>query len=168
MGFRLFWCAVIVSCGCFFGLELRRRLYIRLRSLEMFRGYFRTVRAYISHFGMSLCAIADEIDKGGNTSKFSLILREKLQHSDFPAAFSNTLDEVKNSLSLYDDDVALLVSIANRMGGLDLDSAVSSLNLADEQLSSVIDSAKDKCETDGKIYAVLGLSCGIAVALLLL
>ena len=75
---------------------------------------------------------------------------------------------MKNALSLAEDDVLLLCSISKRIGGLDLEGAVSSLDLADEQLSSVIDSAKEKCETDGKIYAVLGLSFGIALALMLL
>ena len=47
MGFRLFCSAVIVSCSALIGLELRRRLFVRVRSLKYFRDYLRSVRSYI-------------------------------------------------------------------------------------------------------------------------
>ena len=64
MAFRLFTCVLIVVCGGLTGYELRRRLSIRLRSIEMIRDYLRDVRAYISHTGMSLDDIAISLDNG--------------------------------------------------------------------------------------------------------
>ena len=54
MGFRLLCCAVIITCATFIGLELRRSMLTRAESLAFFREYFRSVRSYILHTGMSL------------------------------------------------------------------------------------------------------------------
>ena len=168
MGYRLVCGVFLVVCACLIGFEKRSRLYVRLRSLEMLRDYFRSVRGYISHVGMSLDDIAYEIDKGMSRSNFSQIIREKTHHNGFSTAFADAVHTLKNSLCITADDQALLCSFAERIGGLDRDGAVETLQLADEQLISLIDSVKTKCETDGKIYVAFGLSCGIVAALMLL
>lgn len=168
MGFRLVCGTLIVLCSCFIAFEKRSRLYIRVQSLEMIRDYFRNVRLYISHVGMSLDDIAFEIDRGVNRTKFSRIIREKTQHDNFSTSFSDTVHSLKGILCITSDDDAMLCSFAKRIGLLDREGALELLQLADEQLSSVIGSAVNKCKTDGKIYIALGLSCGIVAALMLL
>ena len=75
MAFRLFTCVLIVVCGGLTGYELRRRLSIRLRSIEMIRDYLRDVRAYISHTGMSLDDIAISLDNGACRNSLLILSR---------------------------------------------------------------------------------------------
>ena len=168
MGLRLLCCAVIFSCSAFIGLELRRRLSVRLRSLQFFREYFRSMRSYISHFGMSLDDIANVLNKRENAFAFSAILRDKTQHSGFPLAFTDTLHAVKNAMSLSDEDVSYIGSLVTSVGSSDIDGALEVLCSADERLSELIETARRKCESDGKLCVVLSLSCGAVAALLLL
>lgn len=168
MGFKLFCCALIVSCSVLAGLELRRRLLARLHSLIFFREYFRQIRSYISHVGLALDDIASELDYENNYSKFCLILREKNLHSSFPSAFASTLSIVQKEFCLSDDDFTMLCAFVDNTGSSDLEGAVESLKFADEQISDLIKSAKEKLETDGRLYVVLSLSCGAVAALLLL
>ena len=54
MKYRLFCGLFIVVCSGLIGWELRRRMLIRLRSLEMLREYLKSVRSYVSHTGMNI------------------------------------------------------------------------------------------------------------------
>lgn len=168
MGIRLFFCAVIFLSSSFIGLEFRRRMFIRLRGLNYFRQYFRSVRAYVSHVGMSLDDIAYELEGRNNDFAFCDILREKNQFVNFSSAFADTLNVMQKSFCFTDDDCASLCSFVSKIGSSDIDGALEVLDLADEQLAEWIYSAKEKCETEGKICIVLGLSCGAVVALLFL
>ena len=168
MGFRLFCSAVIVSCSALIGLELRRRLFVRVRSLKYFRDYLRSVRSYISYVGMSLDDIASELNSEEVNSEFCSILREKTSYQNFISAFTDTLVITKKSLCITDEDFSLLCSVVNKIGASDIDGAIDSLNIADEQMSALIVSAGKKCETDGKLCVVLPLSCGAVAALLLM
>lgn len=168
MGFRLFCCSVIVSCSVLFGLSMRHRLFLRLQSLEYFREYFRSVRTYISHVGMSLDEIVLRLDTGDSCRQFSRLLGEKCQQSSFPSAFSDSLLCLKESLCLTDADIHLLSSVADKLSFSDLDGALEYLGLADEQLLSLIESAEMSLKSDGRLYVVLSISCGSVAALLLL
>ena len=168
MGYRLIGCLFVVICPFLIGLEMRSRLRVRIRSLEMLRDYFRSVRRYISYVGMSLDDIAYEIDRGADKSKISLIIREKTRQTDFATSFSDAMDALHSALCITADDQELLGSIARGIGGLDREGALDYLQLADEQISSVVECARARCETDGKIYVALGISGGIVAALMLL
>lgn len=164
-----FLCGVCIVLSAFlFGVEKRSRMAGRVKGLELIRNYFRSVKQYISHVGMSLDDIACEIDHGADTSQFSRILREKTRYSDFATSFSDTLGSMMDSLCLTEEDAAMLCSVAGRIGGMDTEGAVETLALADEQLAFLIDSAKAKCETEGRLAVALWLSFGTVAALILI
>ena len=168
MGIRVLCCAVVFCCAALTGLELRRRLFVRLRSLQYFREYFRFVRSNISHYGMSLEDIANEHKPGEQLPGFTAILRENTQQQPFASAFADALRVMQTSLGLTEEDRAALCAVVNRIGGADTDGALEVLQAADEQLSERIAGAKEQCETEGKVRVVLALSGGAFAALLLL
>ena len=168
MSFRLICGGILVICSCLAGFEKRSRLSVRLRGLAVIRDYFRNVKLYISHAGMSLDDIAYEIDRSVSRSQFSRIIRENTQHSDFASSFAAAISSLKNEWRMLPQEEALVCSLAGKIGGMDRDGAVELLELADEQISSLMDSVKRKYDTDGKLYVVLGLAFGIVAALLLI
>ena len=168
MAFRLFTCVLIVLCGGLTGYELRRRLSIRLRSIEMIRDYLRDVRAYISHTGMSLDDIAISLDNGAFSNQFTVKTREYSLYESFPSAFANALKVNRRLLCLTDNDIERIGSCIQRVGCYDLDGTLSCLDFADEKISSFISGARRKCETDGKLYITVGSTCGAIAALIIL
>lgn len=168
MGIRLFFCAVIFSCSVFAGLELRNRLYVRLRSLRSFREYFRAIKSNISHYGMSLDDIAKELAGQDFLHEFCRILRDNTSHSNYPEAFLDALKTQKSSLCLSEEDISFFCSVVNHISSADMDGAVASLEAADEQFSMLLRSAREKCDTNGKLRVVLCVSCGSVAALLFL
>ncbi len=168
MGFRLLCCAVIITCATFIGLELRRSMLTRAESLAFFREYFRSVRSYILHTGMSLDDISDILGKAADSREFCRFLREETRHSNYSASFSAALGRWRSSLCLTEGDVQMLCSTAGNIGTSDTDHALDVLLLADEQLSELLNAAQSKALTDGRLYVVLSVSSGAVAALLLL
>ena len=168
MGFRLLCCAVIITCATFIGLELRRSMLTRAESLAFFREYFRSVRSYILHTGMSLDDISDILGKAADSREFCRFLREETRHSSYSASFSAALGRWRSSLCLTEGDVQMLCSTAGNIGTSDTDHALEVLLLADEQLSELLNAAQSKALTDGRLYVVLSVSSGAVAALLLL
>ena len=168
MGFRLLCCAVIITCATFIGLELRRSMLTRAESLAFFREYFRSVRSYILHTGMSLDDISDILGKAADCREFCRFLREETRHSSYSASFSAALGRWRSSLCLTEGDVQMLCSTAGNIGTSDTDHALDVLLLADEQLSELLNAAQSKALTDGRLYVVLSVSSGAVAALLLL
>ncbi|MBQ1397383.1 MAG: stage III sporulation protein AB [Clostridia bacterium] len=168
MGFRLLCCAVIITCATFIGLELRRSMLTRAESLAFFREYFRSVRSYILHTGMSLDDISDILGKAADSREFCRFLREETRHSSYSASFSAALGRWRSSLCLTEGDVQMLCSTAGNIGTSDTDHALDVLLLADEQLSELLNAAQSKALTDGRLYVVLSVSSGAVAALLLL
>ena len=168
MGFRLLCCAVIITCATFIGLELRRSMLTRAESLAFFREYFRSVRSYILHTGMSLDDISDILGKAADSREFCRFLREETRHSIYSASFSAALGRWRSSLCLTEGDVQMLCSTAGNIGTSDTDHALDVLLLADEQLSELLNAAQSKALTDGRLYVVLSVSSGAVAALLLL
>lgn len=168
MGFRLLCCAVIINCATFIGLELRRSMLTRAESLAFFREYFRSVRSYILHTGMSLDDISDILGKAADSREFCRFLREETRHSSYSASFSAALGRWRSSLCLTEGDVQMLCSTAGNIGTSDTDHALDVLLLADEQLSELLNAAQSKALTDGRLYVVLSVSSGAVAALLLL
>ena len=168
MGFRLLCCAVIITCATFIGLELRRSMLTRAESLAFFREYFRSVRSYILHTGMSLDDISDILGKAADSREFCRFLREETRHSSYSASFSAALGRWRSSLCLTEGDVQMLCSTAGNIGISDTDHALDVLLLADEQLSELLNAAQSKALTDGRLYVVLSVSSGAVAALLLL
>ena len=140
----------------------------RAESLAFFREYFRSVRSYILHTGMSLDDISDILGKAADSREFCRFLREETRHSSYSASFSAALGRWRSSLCLTEGDVQMLCSTAGNIGTSDTDHALDVLLLADEQLSELLNAAQSKALTDGRLYVVLSVSSGAVAALLLL
>ena len=170
MKYRLFCGLSIVVCSGLIGWELRRRMLIRLRSLEMLREYLKSVRSYVSHTGMNIEDIFFNIDKSNNGKTFNSFIKKMSEYSQpnsFQSAFVTTLSQLKTGLCLSDDDMALLSSLMDQFGCFDVDQSVSALDFADERLSLMISEARKKFESNGKLYVTSGIACGVVAALIM-
>lgn len=164
-----FICFVTVSsCGTLIGLELKRKISIRIKSLTMFRDFFREMKSMISYSGSALNDILFEMKNMHTDNNFIIQCSEKTLQSPFKWAWKQTINELKSELCLNSNDVKYLCETAEKLGKSDIDSELNLLELINSQLSDMIVEAEIKLKSDGKIYAALGSSCGIIVALLLI
>ena len=168
MNERLFLSLLVTLCGGMLGVEHRRRMLIRVRSLKLIQALFRQIGSYAAHTNLGLNDIAEVLLSRGGGSSFSPILSENNSRLPFAEFFLGHLRRSQKMLCLNDGDIAAISTLVAHLGALNLDDLLSRLDLAEKELASLIGSASAKADSDGKISLVLGFSSGAVAALLLL
>lgn len=165
---RAFICGIIVLCGFLMGLEFRRRLSLRVKGLETLSRFFKDIRSYISHTGMSLSDIVVLLDELPDYAVITSKMCDKIIRSPFDKAFSEALSEAGRALSLAPDDVCSVISSVCDLGCFDTDGVLSALDMIDDRLAFLIRSARNSLETNGRLSVTLGISSGLVISLVLL
>jgi Stage III sporulation protein AB (spore_III_AB). len=155
-----------VFVSTLFGVELRRRLRQRVHSLLFIRDYLRLIKSYASHTGMNFRDIVFSCVTDSEYDGFIMKIRELISHNSFAFSFRRALDLSKTSFCLTDNDYRLLVSLVDQLGGFGLDDLLSRFDLADEELSSLIERLSGKVEKEGRLSVVVGVCVGGCAALL--
>lgn len=167
MSLRIIAAVTVMICGTLIGLEFKRKLGVRVKSLEMFRSLFFEMKSMISHSGLTLDDMILDMSSRYQDNKFLSKACEYISCNSFREAWKMSLDELQGELCLIRDDVSLLIDCSNILGKSDIEGELDSLELINERLSLSIEQSRSKLNSDGKIYAAVGSSCGIILALLL-
>lgn len=164
-----FVCFLIISaCGTFAGLEFRRKMTVRIKSLMMFREVFREMKSMISYSGLAVHEIINELEHAHSDNKFISKCSEKTHHCSFKTAWQMSVEELSCELALNKDDEVFLCQSAEKIGKSDIENELELLDMICTKLDSMIEEANGKLNTDGKIYTAIGSSCGIITALILI
>ena len=164
-----FFCFAIVSaCGTMIGLEFRRKLFTRLRSLTMFHSLFIQIKGMISYSGYALSEIISELTMIHPDNKFISKISENISLQPFKTAWKIAVESMKNELCLDESDVEFLCRTAEKMGRSDVDNELELLEIITAEISKLICEADDKLKSNGKIYTAVGSACGIITALILI
>ncbi len=155
-------------CGIFLGLEFRHKLSARINSLVMFHDIFMEIKSMISYSSLTTNEIIDELALEHESNKFILLCRDKLRIEPYKAGWRDALLEMKSELCLRDEDVNFLTSSAEKIGKADIESELELIDVITTRLDDIILAAGEQLKTDGKICTVMGASCGIIAALLLI
>ncbi len=167
MGLKTVSIIMVIVCGTLIGFELRLKLSVRVRSLEMFRTLFLDMKSMISHSGLTLDDMIFDMSGRYPNNNFISKACEYIHYNSFREAWKLALKDLQGSLCITESDTSLLIDCANMMGKCDVEGELDSLQLINERLSLAVEEARSKLNSDGKIYATVGCSCGIIVALLL-
>lgn len=168
MSLKLAALVTIILCGLLIGLELKRRLSVRVQSLEMFRTLFLDMKSIIAHSSMILDDMIWDLSDRRGDNEFLRQMSEYISHHSFREAWNLSLHERQNALCLTKSDVRLLTNCAEMLGKSDVEGELQALALIDERVTRTLEEARAKLKSDGKVYAVVGGSCGMILALLLL
>lgn len=158
----------VTLCGLLIGLEFKRRLSIRVQSLEMFRSLFLEMKSMIAHSGMTLDDMIWNISDRRGDNGFLHQMSEYISENSFREAWKRSLHERQNELCLTEDDLRMLTDCAEMLGKSDIEGELQALALIDERVTRTLGEARDKLNADGKVYVTMGGSCGVILALLLL
>ena len=94
---------------------------------------------------------------------------EKLKgNPDFKSAFTKSLDESKSELALKDDDYAALYNLSDVIGSYDSETVLRELDLAQSIIVGQRAQAESEYQKNGKLYRMLYILSGIALAILII
>lgn len=168
MSLKVMSLVTIMLCGLLTGLEFKRRLSVRVQSLEMFRTLFWDMRSMVAHSGLTLEDMIWDLSERRADNPFLSKMRELTSQVSFREAWRMSLKALRGALCLTDDDMMLLQSCADSLGKSDVEGELHALALINERVTAAMEGARDKLNSDGKVYTAVGSSCGIILALLLI
>ena len=168
MTLKIFSTVTVMLCGFLIGLEGKNRLNRRLHSLEMFRSLFHEMKMMIAHSGLALDDIAYELADRHENNPFLQLLIQTLYQTSLHSGWKQCIEAQYRMLCLNAEDKKCLIDCAARLGQSNVEGELHTLSLIDDQLSSMVEEARQKAGSDGKIVTIVGSSCGIILALLLI
>lgn len=163
---RLTGLALVALCAAGVGMALAAALTERVKALELARAVLESFSGELSYSQ----APPDEIVS-------RLAARETLSRAEylpvcgtlcktipFPEAWRRAVEENPGKLSA--GDVRILTALSDTLGRCDLETALTALNRALEELELALCGAREYAGTHGRLYRTLGMLSGAFLVIL--
>lgn len=156
MMFKLLLCLLIILCSTLVGFSYSSKLSARKKNLESFVLELKNVKTIIRYSSKELHKIFENsfIDY-----KFSADKPFSEQWEDMLKLYSKIL---------CPSDIEILSSLGRTLGTSDLCGELSNIEMYISLLNSQISQAQQSIDTKSGVYKTLGLSLGLAVAIILI
>ncbi|MBQ9679895.1 MAG: stage III sporulation protein AB [Ruminococcus sp.] len=153
---KLFLCLLILFSGALLGIHLSQRLNRRREVLTAFEGLFHRAAIQIEYNAGDLCEIFSDNFAGFPFDRNNVF---SIQWSCFINSFSYVLTK---------DEITLLLGFTDGLGTSDCESQIKHIKLYTHLLQEQIIKAREDIKVKSKMYRIVPLSAGIALALLMI
>ncbi len=153
--FKLLLCIAIVASSSLLGFSFSNSLYRRKSVLEDFLLQIKNCSTKIRYSSGNLCEIFNNCFIGFRFSP------EKPFHEQWSEMLSGY------SKILSDEDIKLLTDFSENLGTYDVSGELSNISMYIEMLYEQIEKADSDIKEKSKLYKTLGMTFGLAVAILL-
>lgn len=170
---KIIGCIIIVLACSGLGFMLAARYKMRvleLRSIKMSLQILETEIAYSNTpLPDAFYMVSTKSSAPVNTIfvQMSTSLKEK-NHSTVGEAFSKTIDEIREKMSITNEDIDILKSFGNSLGCSDTDGQIKNFNMAIKQLENQELKAEESRLKNERMYKNLGILAGLAIAIIFL
>ena len=162
---KLIGIAVILAACVMAGYSESRKLSLRAEQLEKFIQFITNAKTEIRYSAMPVHQIVEKHSEGMRLlSKCAEYCGTGLE---FPAAWKRGVQEGTAGLGLKKEDLKVMREFGEGLGATDLDGQLAHCELYLQMVSSRLEDAKKEKATKSKLYLMLGVSAGLAAALLL-
>lgn len=163
---------IIFSCSGL-GYVLSSRLSMRVRELKLLRISLQMLETEIVYSNTPLPLAFNSVQKkcGRPVKNLFKTTSENLDKKVFGTvgeAFSASIEENKDILSLNREDMEILKSFGYSIGSSDVEGQVKSFNMVLKQLDGQEIKAEDIRSKNEKMYRNLGFLAGLAIVIILL
>ena len=152
------------------GVLFSQRLNKRLFELKLIERLAQRIQVRLEFRSLSTEEILDQLVCDSTFQSFSFLPHcQHLMQKDelsFPKAWKAAVEKKKNSLSLNEEELQVLVSLSEIIGSASVQRQLSSLEGVQKELHRMIDDAQNDCKKKGKLYRSLGILGGAAVAII--
>ena len=162
----------ILSASALAAHGANRALLQRYRLLDGFSMAIRCIRTEIEFHAPPLQRIIHKLagQEGGASDFFSSMERQMgdMGEKTFSEVFMRCLNEAPSLQCLRKEELGALSELGSILGRYDIESNIAALSRTSALFDEYTASAKRNYERSSKIHMTLGLSSGLAIALLLL
>lgn len=154
--FKLLLCILIVLCSTLVGFSYSSKLSARKRLLDSFVLELKNVKTIIRYSSKELHTVFEN----------SFINYKFCDDKPFSEQWNDMLKMYSKILNA--SDMEILINFGKTLGTSDLSGEISNIEMYIALLYSQISQAQQSIETKSGVYKTLGLSLGLAVAIILI
>jgi len=169
---RLIGALLVIGATGTFGLSSMRRMSRRVRTLRTLITALETMKSEICDRMIPLPELIDFLaaETASPVDQFFLRLREEMGNlgtERFSYIWSEAVVQT-SELALLEHEAQTLSDLGKSLGRYDIEDQRHVLSYTQRRLEGYLDKAEEARRTQGKVHAVLGLSVGLFVVLILL
>lgn len=153
---KLLLCLLIVLCSTLVGFSYSSKLYNRKKILESFELEFKNIKTVIRYSSKELYKIFEN----------SFIDYQFNDEEPFSVQWEEMLESYSKTLTY--SDIEILSNFGRTLGTSDLAGELNNIDMYLALLYSQISQAKQNIDTKSSVYKTLGLTLGLAVAIILI
>ena len=166
--FKAFILLIIFSVSSFLGLNLSKKYSSRVKELKEIKSALNMFEEKIKFTYETIPDVFFEISQ--NTSESISKIFEQASYNmkmmSAGLAWEKAIDESNTKLTKEDKET--LRGLAKMLGKTDLDGQVSEIRLVQKFLETKIQDAELEKSKNEKLYKTLGVTCGLAIVIMLI
>ncbi len=142
----------------------------RVNELEKMNNMLNVFKAKIKFSCLAIQDVFSQIyeDNKNNIGMIFNNANKYMEQNTASTAWQMALDFSKENTSLTYEDYEVLASLGKMLGNTDVGGQVSQIELTKELLQKQIKEAQEEKKKNSKLYKTLGLTVGLAVAIILI
>lgn len=168
---KILLCPILIFIGGYIGFRLARRYKNRVDELTKCELMLNKIRVYIEYENIKTSEVLSRLYMSESLEPltFIKICHEKLKNdNNFPLMWNKSLLESKSTLSLKEEDYALLRQLSEIIGSCDANGVKNSIEVIQCELKDRIAGALEQNSVTGNLCKKLGVLSGIATAIILI
>ena len=147
-----------------------KRYVNRVSELEKMKNMLNVFKAKIKFTGLTIQEIFNQLyeDNQDNMGEIFKLANEYMNDKNAKEAWEKALENSKNDNYLSTEDIIALKSLGKMLGNTDIEGQVSQIELSENLLDEKIAEAQEAKKKNTKLYKTLGISTGLAIAIILI
>lgn len=155
---------IVIAASTLVGYMESHKLSVRVEQLEAFLVFITSAQTEIRYTASPVIEI---IRRHGNMHLFSLCMEYYQNGYNFSNAWTDAVSTGTKGLGLDDKDIALMRDFGLGFGTSDVDGQLAHCKLYTELTNARLENARESKKRKSKLYLMLGICSGTALALLL-
>lgn len=146
------------------GLLEAYRLSLRVSQLEKF---LRFVTAVQTEIAFSSLPVHRLVEKHRGEMKLLALCAGYCREEEFPQAWRQAVEKGTKGCGLHKDEIQLMEDFGTTLGSTDLAGQVAHCRLTAQLLEAKLDTARQDKGKKARLYSMLGIFFGVAMALVI-
>jgi len=155
---------IVIAASTLVGYMESHKLSVRVEQLEAFWVFITAAKTEIRY---TASPVDEIVRRHGNMRLFTLCTEYCQSGSNFSDAWSDAVANGTKGLGLDDKDISLIHDFGAGFGTSDVEGQLAHCKLYAELITARLENAKEAKNRKAKLYFMLGVFAGMAVALLL-
>ena len=159
---------LIIVVSSYIGILLGQKYVMRVKELKELKMAFSIFLSKIQFTYETLPQVFSEIAKDikGNIGNIFQRASQNMKQQEAGLAWEKALQDTDTNLT--PEDIKVLGGLSSLLGKVDLEGQTREISLVDTFLDTQLEKAEEMCRKNNKLYKNLGVTVGVAIAIIMI